>query len=221
MDNPRADLPVVINAAMTIVTLGFCLFNAALFVCLPLDTIRTSKTVAVVRSSPRDMPPSGPASRLPTHDKADNKSTTGVCAAHHGRRRGPYATSRVSCRPLGTSLENQDKCLLRTCTPTPSAPFRVRQKLTPDVVVLFSVVVSVSALGALNSNVFALAKICVAASQRGYLPRILANLHCASAKEEAGYLGRLLSALPAALRGGVVAFSDWTQRLRWQGSVPM
>ena len=52
MENPRADLPVVINGAMATVITGFCFFNAALFVCLPVDVIRTSKTVAVVRTTP-------------------------------------------------------------------------------------------------------------------------------------------------------------------------
>ena len=86
---------------------------------------------------------------------------------------------------------------------------------------LFSVIVSVSALGALNSNVFALAKICVAASQRSYLPKILANLHCTDAREEADHLGRGLGAFPSVIKGAVVAFSEWTQHLRWQRSVPM
>ena len=86
---------------------------------------------------------------------------------------------------------------------------------------MFSVVVSVSALGALNSNVFALARICVAASQRSYLPRILANLHCANEKAEADYLNRLLWALPSPFRRAAVGVSDKTQRLRWERAVPM
>jgi hypothetical protein len=49
MANPEGDLPVVINGAMTIVIAGFCLMNAALYTCLPMDVMRASSTVAVVR----------------------------------------------------------------------------------------------------------------------------------------------------------------------------
>ncbi len=49
MANPQGDLPAVINGAMLTVITGFCLMNAALFVCLPMDVIRASKTVVVVR----------------------------------------------------------------------------------------------------------------------------------------------------------------------------
>jgi solute carrier family 7 (L-type amino acid transporter), member 6 len=41
--------------------------------------------------------------------------------------------------------------------------------------VLFSIVVSMSAMGALNANVFATAKLCVSASHRNYFPPVLAN----------------------------------------------
>lgn len=48
MANPEGDLPVVINGAMTIVITGFFLMNAALYICLPLEVMRESTTVAVV-----------------------------------------------------------------------------------------------------------------------------------------------------------------------------
>ena len=49
MANPEADLPAVLKGAMVTVTSGFLLMNVALYVCLPIDVIRTSSTVAVVR----------------------------------------------------------------------------------------------------------------------------------------------------------------------------
>jgi solute carrier family 7 (L-type amino acid transporter), member 6 len=51
MSNPEGDLPVVINGAMATVITGFFLMNAALYVCLPMEVMRASSTVAVVRPS--------------------------------------------------------------------------------------------------------------------------------------------------------------------------
>lgn len=48
MKNPRRDLPLVINGSMIVVIIGFMLMNAALYVCLPMNVMRTSSTVAVV-----------------------------------------------------------------------------------------------------------------------------------------------------------------------------
>jgi amino acid transporter len=48
MKNPQGDLPIVINGAMTTVIIGFFLMNAALYICLPMDVMRESTTVAVV-----------------------------------------------------------------------------------------------------------------------------------------------------------------------------
>lgn len=87
--------------------------------------------------------------------------------------------------------------------------------------ILFSIIVSISAMGALNANVFATARLCVAASHRSYFPRILANLHCLSEKDEAEYLEHNFRMLPSFLRGGVTKFARWTESLRWHRSVPM
>jgi hypothetical protein len=87
--------------------------------------------------------------------------------------------------------------------------------------IIFSIVVSISAMGALNANVFATAKLCVAASRRNYFPPVLANLHCASAKDEADYLERRLRILPAVMRKFIVGLADSTTGLRWQRSVPV
>ncbi|KAI8174235.1 hypothetical protein KHU50_004484 [Colletotrichum sp. SAR 10_65] len=87
--------------------------------------------------------------------------------------------------------------------------------------VLFSVIVSISAMGALNSNVFATAKLVVVASQRGYFPAVLANLHCSNEKDEAGYVDEQLSALPRLLGGPIKGFVSWTQNRRWRRNVPI
>jgi len=51
MRNPEGDLPIVIHGSMTTVILGFALMNVALYICLPLDVMRSSSTVAVVSHS--------------------------------------------------------------------------------------------------------------------------------------------------------------------------
>lgn len=48
--NAERDLGFVMNGAMSIVIIGFLLMNAALYLCLPLDAMRQSTTVAVVRT---------------------------------------------------------------------------------------------------------------------------------------------------------------------------
>ncbi|WDK12322.1 large neutral amino acids transporter small subunit 1 [Colletotrichum graminicola] len=81
---------------------------------------------------------------------------------------------------------------------------------------LFCLVVSVSAMGALNSNIFATAKLVVVASQRGYLPAILANLHCSQEKDEAGCADEYMSSLPRLVKGPIIGFLSWTQDRRWR-----
>ena len=49
MENPRRDLPRVINAAMSIVLLGFVLMNIALYAVVPIQVLRQEPAVAVVR----------------------------------------------------------------------------------------------------------------------------------------------------------------------------
>lgn len=83
---------------------------------------------------------------------------------------------------------------------------------------MFSVVVAISAMGALNANVFATAKLCVAASHRNYFPAILANLHCSTARDEAAYFDETL---PWVFRVPVMLFARLTRNVRWQRSVPV
>lgn len=83
--------------------------------------------------------------------------------------------------------------------------------------IIFSVVVSISALGSLNANVFATSKLCVAASHRDYFPRALANRHCASARDESDYVHEMLPFC----KGGGVWLASFTENLRWNHAVPM
>ncbi|KAI0130313.1 large neutral amino acids transporter small subunit 1 [Xylariales sp. AK1849] len=54
--------------------------------------------------------------------------------------------------------------------------------LGPPAVVVFSLMIAASCLGALNANVYATATLCVAASHRGYLPKILETKPLPSAR---------------------------------------
>lgn len=76
-------------------------------------------------------------------------------------------------------------------------------------------------MGALNSNVFATAKLVVVASQRGYFPAILANLHCSHEKDEAVCVDEYLSSTPRLVRGPIKGFLSWTQNRRWRRNVPL
>ena len=86
---------------------------------------------------------------------------------------------------------------------------------------IFSLIVSISALGALNANVFATATLCVAASHRGYLPPVFANLHCPNPAEETAQVKNCLGALPIFLSKPATLFSSRTARKRWSEKVPM
>ncbi|KAI0967517.1 amino acid/polyamine transporter I [Xylaria arbuscula] len=143
MVKPVADLPAAINGAMAIVITGFSLMNASLYICLPFDVVRESRTVAV--------------------EFAD-------------RTIGPWGG------------------------------------------LIFTIIIAISAMGAVNANMFATAKLCVAASQRAYFPPMLANLHCCAARDEEPYFRRQL-AWP--FRPPVLAFARLTRRLRWEHSVPV
>ncbi|KAI3335075.1 amino acid permease-domain-containing protein [Ustulina deusta] len=143
LHSPAKDLPVVINGAMALVVTGFFLMNASLYVCLPFDVIRESKTVAVEFAN----------------------RTIGAWGG-----------------------------------------------------LIFTIVVAISAMGAVNANMFAVAKLCVAASERAYFPPILANLHCCTARDEEAYFRR---ALAWPFRPPVLAFVRLTRRLRWEHSVPI
>lgn len=73
MANPQGDLPVVITSAMVIVISGFCMMNAAIYIVLPFETIRTSTTVAVVRT-PKNLPST--LYQIPPHTAEQTQFTT-------------------------------------------------------------------------------------------------------------------------------------------------
>ncbi|KAJ2897479.1 large neutral amino acids transporter small subunit 1 [Zalerion maritima] len=146
MKNPARDLPVVMNFSMVTVIIGFVLFNAALYVVIPIDVIRTSAA--------------------------------------------------------------------------PAAEF-ARRTFGGWGGILLSVIISISAMGALNSNIFATAKICVKASHRAYFPKIIANFHCATPRDEVDYINETLWMLPKTLRWPFIRASEATRKLRWHKSVPL
>lgn len=83
---------------------------------------------------------------------------------------------------------------------------------------VFTIMVALSAMGAVNANMFSVAKLCVAAAQRAYFPPVLANLHCYAAQDEETYFRR---ALAWPVRFPVLVFARLTSRLRWERSVPI
>ncbi|KAI8625147.1 amino acid/polyamine transporter I [Xylariaceae sp. FL1651] len=93
-----------------------------------------------------------------------------------------------------------------------------RRTIGPWGGLVLSLMVSISAMGAVNANMFAVAKLCVAASQRAYFPSILANLHCCTARDEAAYFHR---ALPWPIRLPIQVLARLTRKLRWEQAVPI
>ena len=61
----------------------------------------------------------------------------------------------------------------------------------------------------------------MAASKRGYLPGIIANLHIAHFTRERDYYTRYLSSFPNFVQKNVIAFAALTAELRIQEEVPM
>lgn len=109
---------------------------------------------------------------------------------------------------------------LTTATNLPTQDF-ARQTLGEWGGVLLSLMVSISAMGALNANTFATAKLAVTASEVGYFPAVLANLHAESAKDEVSYLEDAMPWAPRPARWLVAKFAASTRGLRWRENVPM
>ena len=76
-------------------------------------------------------------------------------------------------------------------------------------------------MGSLNANVFATARLCVAASQRGYFPAILANLHIERGDNESTYYEKLLKGQPRLINNPLRKLATMTERLRLEQEVPM
>lgn len=103
MAQPERDLPRVITGAMITVMTGFSLMNAAIYICLPFEIIRTSSTVAVVRRTllPLHSPPS----------RSDHAPTRAPSVSAHlheraGRRLARLLGMTQASFPAGESLEN-------------------------------------------------------------------------------------------------------------------
>ena len=81
--------------------------------------------------------------------------------------------------------------------------------------------VSASAMGALNANVFATARPVVAASNRNYFPGILANRHFSDVAKESDYYRGALAKIPSPLVTLIVKFAKATHTLRLEKQVPV
>ena len=76
-------------------------------------------------------------------------------------------------------------------------------------------------MGSLNANVFATARLCVAASKRMYFPAILANMHLQPGEVESDYYERKLSGTASTVTRVVVKFASATANLRLVEEVPV
>jgi L-type amino acid transporter 6 len=76
-------------------------------------------------------------------------------------------------------------------------------------------------MGALNANVFATARLCVAASKRLYFPGILANMHLRQGEDESEYYETKLQGSPAVIRKTISSFARSTTGLRIDKGVPV
>jgi L-type amino acid transporter 6 len=76
-------------------------------------------------------------------------------------------------------------------------------------------------MGALNANVYATARLCVAASKRLYFPGILANMHIRQGEEESEYYERKLQGSSAVFRKTISSFANSTSTLRIEREVPV
>jgi hypothetical protein len=85
--------------------------------------------------------------------------------------------------------------------------------------ITYSLVVSISALGSMNSNIFATGRLCARAGERMYLPGILANRHFEPGTDELDYYRE--SNIPFPFKNFIIWFAAKTQRLRLEKHVPM
>lgn len=87
--------------------------------------------------------------------------------------------------------------------------------------IIYSLTIAASAMGALNANIFATSALCVAASERRYFPKILANLHFSPGEDEADYYRLSLRKCPGFLRDRIIWFANATSTLRLKSKVPI
>ena len=92
----------------------------------------------------------------------------------------------------------------------------------PTGVILYTIAISFSAIGSINSNIFAVGRLVVAASQRGYAPRFFAGSSGAGARVEEGELEITLWELwPRWVVRCFARFAKATRPLRLEQGVPM
>jgi hypothetical protein len=90
--------------------------------------------------------------------------------------------------------------------------------------VFYTVIVSISALGSLNSNVFATSRLAVAAARRDFLPRFLSGgdeVEMSSQEDEARSVMLRMRAWPHWVGMVCVWVSSVTGRLRREKKVPV
>ena len=87
---------------------------------------------------------------------------------------------------------------------------------------IYTLVISLSALGSLNSNVFLSGRIVVAASRRGYFPSILGGGAGMTVREnEASHIRRKMQIWPWWVGNACVWVAEMTGTLRWEKQVPV
>ena len=86
---------------------------------------------------------------------------------------------------------------------------------------VYSLVVSMSCLGALNASVFAAGRLVVAASKDHYVPKILGNGHCPTKEDDSASTIRLLRGFPTPIASSIIWLAARTEHLRWDRMVPM
>ena len=87
--------------------------------------------------------------------------------------------------------------------------------------IIYTLIASASAMGSLNANTFATARLCVAASKRQYFPMILANMHLQPGEDESDYYKREHSGTASTITMLAVKFARATANLRLEEGVPM
>lgn len=91
----------------------------------------------------------------------------------------------------------------------------------PAAGIIYSLVVSMSAIGSINSALFAGARQYIASAERGYIPAIFDNLHYGIRTDELIYYDNTLKGLPYFIRAPIKSFARRTEKLRIEERVPV
>jgi amino acid transporter len=163
------DLPRVINSSILIAMIGFTLMVTALYIVLPISTLRENDIPLIVC--------------LPIIPQLINNLLTsaGVTQAFSNTLYGPAGS------------------------------------------LIYTIAISLSALGSLNANVFAVGRLAVAASQRDYIPSFFSgsNSRGMSLVEEEQELREMTQRWPSWVVWCITRFAKATGRLRLEQGVPV